>query len=284
MSKKLLMEIKLSETGCNSIPMGLEYRFCHSIETHLKRKKSLLNYTTLKISEYANEYLSNYEDGIRSMKYDLTVEFFEKRQLMVDDALSMFNYCEGLIEHIKVNMANFIKQNVILDVDGEWSFLNKLNTNHSALAYVITKLRFDVDNSFDTETIVHRFFDYDETGVSPFMNFVNSVKPNMKSEVKKIMVDMFNTIKASTDYGNKAEETVKKLLLNEYEGSEIKDFTGDYSFIDMMGIDISIKIDGKWIPVQIKSNPEYCRSLGNVGGCENWCVSSRGKKLIVNKY
>ena len=74
MSKKLLMEIKLSETGCNSIPMGLEYRFCHSIETHLKRKKSLLNYTTLKISEYANEYLSNYNQVyvvLHSLQYPI---------------------------------------------------------------------------------------------------------------------------------------------------------------------------------------------------------------------
>ena len=72
--------------------------------------------------------------------------------------------------------------------------------------------------------------------------------------------------------------------MDEYVDSEIYDFTGNYSFIDMMGIDVAIKKDGKWIPIQIKSNPKYCVGLKNVDGCENWCVSLNGKKLITNKY
>ncbi len=285
MNKESLIESKISETGCNSIPMGLEYRFCHSIETHLRRKRSLLNFTTRKISEYAKEYLSEYKEGIRSMKYEKTLDFFKSRQAMVEVAMDMFNYCEGIIKYIEDHMKRFIEEHVIIDSDGEWSYLNKLNTNYSALAYLITKLRFDKDNMLDTDTIVRNFFNYDEkTGISPFINFIDSIKPSVETESNKIMNQMGETIKATTDYGNKAEEDVKNLLLDEYVDSEIYDFTGNYSFIDMMGIDVAIKKDGKWIPIQIKSNPKYCVGLKNVDGCENWCVSLNGKKLITNKY
>ncbi len=285
MNKKSLIESKISETGCNSIPMGLEYRFCHSIETHLKRSRSLLNFTTRKISEYAKEYLSEYEEGVRAMKYEKTVDFFKSRQSMVNEAMNMFKYCDGIIKYIEHNMSRFIKEHVIIDSDGEWSYLNKLNTNYSALAYLITKLRFDKDNMLDTNTIVRKFFNYDEkTGISPFIDFINTIKPNVETESNKIMKQMSETIKATTDYGNMAEEDVKNLLLDEYVGSEIYDFTGNYSFIDMMGIDVAIKKDGKWIPIQIKSNPKTCVGLKNVDGCENWCVSLSGKKLIINKY
>ena len=285
MNKKSLIESKISETGCNSIPMGLEYRFCHSIETHLKRSRSLLNFTTRKISEYAKEYLSEYEEGVRAMKYEKTVDFFKSRQSMVNEAMNMFKYCDGIIKYIEHNMSRFIKEHVIIDSDGEWSYLNKLNTNYSALAYLITKLRFNKDNMLDTNTIVRKFFNYDEkTGISPFIDFINTIKPNVETESNKIMKQMSETIKATTDYGNMAEEDVKNLLLDEYVGSEIYDFTGNYSFIDMMGIDVAIKKDGKWIPIQIKSNPKTCVDLKNVDGCENWCVSLSGKKLIINKY
>ncbi len=285
MNKKSLIESKISETGCNSIPMGLEYRFCHSIETHLKRSRSLLNFTTRKISEYAKEYLSEYEEGVRAMKYEKTVDFFKSRQSMVNEAMNMFKYCDGIIKYIERNMSHFIKEHVIIDSDGEWSYLNKLNTNYSALAYLITKLRFDKDNMLDTNTIVRKFFNYDEkTGISPFIDFIDTIKPNVETESNKIMKQMSETIKATTDYGNMAEEDVKNLLLDEYVGSEIYDFTGNYSFIDMMGIDVAIKKDGKWIPIQIKSNPKTCVGLKNVDGCENWCVSLSGKKLIINKY
>ena len=117
MNKESLIESKISETGCNSIPMGLEYRFCHSIETHLRRKRSLLNFTTRKISEYAKEHLSEYKEGIRSMKYEKTVDFFKSRQSMVEVAT-------GICANVQEARRDVIKNRKIaekvagLDIEG----------------------------------------------------------------------------------------------------------------------------------------------------------------------
>ena len=71
--------------------------------------------------------------------YDKGIEFFSERRDMVIDALGKFKLsCPKLRSYIIEAMTKFTERFVIWDEKQQYDLLNKLNTNYSAAAYMIT--------------------------------------------------------------------------------------------------------------------------------------------------
>jgi len=144
-------------------------------------------------------------------------------------------------------------QNNLVYVDGEWSFVNKLNTNYSDLAELLTDLLY--------------------MGGEPAKNFIDNIKQNPKEgllSIKKYLpklidkyfddpkklVDYTQNIKITSHFGEVAEHEVKNKLINlgftvDYEG-------GNGDLIDMVyGTDL------------IMTNPDYGTKTIQVKASEN---------------
>jgi hypothetical protein len=144
-------------------------------------------------------------------------------------------------------------QNNLVYVDGEWSFVNKLNTNYFDLADLLTDLLY--------------------MGGEPAKNFIDNIKQNPKEgllSIKKYLpklidkyfddpkklVDYTQNIKITSHFGEVAEHEVKNKLINlgftvDYEG-------GNGDLIDMVyGTDL------------IMTNPNYGTKTIQVKANEN---------------
>jgi len=277
---KVISESTDEKYGCDFLPNGIKKRFCKSIEYDLKNNRRYTNFIQKKINEYSSGYLKNYDGNIRSLEYDRTVDFFKERQAKVIVALEIFKSCNEIINLIKNKMLDFIKEYVIVDNNTNYSQLNKLGTNYSALSYMITEVGFELYHDKTTDVIVNHFFDtYDNDGNTPFMKFMESFENDTPA-----LNNIVKTINQTTNIGKNTENEVKSFLTSEYP--EIKfsgdnyfvDFAGDYSFIDMIGIDFAINLNGNWIPIQVKTNINSCKPLNGVKNCENWCIGKDTNK------
>jgi hypothetical protein len=270
--------------GCDLLVEGNEKRFCKSIECELRGNINYLRTSINALKTYSSDYLSDYKEGISAIKYDKTVDFFKSREFMVEKAKDMFEGCNEIIKLINDSMEKFIEDVVILDDKGDYSLLNKLNTNYSAIAYMITVSKYDEYYNKTTDFIIKDFFmTYDDDGNTPFMRYLENHLTNPDNTFGNIL----NTIKSTTKIGTNTENLAKEYLNKVYSGNTLFDFTGDYSFIDMIGIDFAIKLldgDGVWIPIQVKTNKRDCKSSKKVGSCKNWCMYRDGNKFNIEKY
>jgi hypothetical protein len=266
--------------GCDFLPNGVTKRFCKSIECDLKNNRTYINFIQEKINEYSSGYLKNYSGNIRSLEYNKTVDFFKERRTNVILALEIFKSCNEIRNLITNKMVEFVKKYVIVDENTNYSQLNKLGTNYSALSYMITEAGFKKYHDKSTDVIVKDFFNsLDNNGNTPFMILMESFKndnPTLNNIIK--------TINQTTNIGKNTENEVKLYLKKEYPNAELIDFTGDYSFIDMIGIDFAINLNGNWIPIQIKTNKKSCRSLYGVKNCENWCIGKENRNFKIERY
>lgn len=280
--KKIITESTYKNYGCNLLKEGNAKRFCKSIEGELRGNKKYLDTSINALKNYSSNYLSNYKEGIRSIKFDETLKFFKERDFMVKTALEKFKDCGEIINLIKDSIEKFINDYVIVDDRGEYSFLNKLNTNYSAIAYMITVSNYDIYYDKTTDVIINHFFNSsDKDGNAPFMKYLERylIKPGDTFE------NILNTIKSTTEIGTNTESKAKEYLKKECPKNNLIDFTGDYSFIDMIGIDFAIEIKkDAWIPIQVKTNERDCHPLKGVKSCENWCMYKNGKKFVIVKY
>ena len=135
--KKILNESKKTLVGCDFFEKSTnDYRWCKFAENKLMKNTRKV---TKALEDYKKEYLSTYETGVRAVKYDKGIEFFSERRDMVIDALGKFKLsCPKLRSYIIEAMTKFTERFVIWDEKQQYDLLNKLNTNYSAAAYMIT--------------------------------------------------------------------------------------------------------------------------------------------------
>lgn len=285
--KRTIMENEFkydpNEYGCYKLPMGSEIKdWCDSSAKYIAN-----NVRPIK------KIISNVQDELKKeenahLKHNL--KFFDKNDLFFSQNLENLKKLKELTEYCnsgKKAIAAFeetIPSKVIfvkkIGEIYEYSLLNKLNTNFSALAYLLTQ--YKLKNNLMSQPTLEVFKKYFLGGefYKTLMNYFG----DSEYEVN-LFKEVFNTITNTTKKGRETELKVIEILNKNFGKENVKDFAGDFSFVDMLGVDVLIYMKDlkKWVPVQIKTKIENCE--GNDRFCENICISkTENGQWVVMKY
>jgi hypothetical protein len=277
-STMLLLEQKEGSWGCGLFPEDTEDReWCSYSMERIKHKKVAVQKQIDKISELFK--LPEYSDLSKNIKrYSQNDSFYQENKDNMNKLYTRLN--PDCPEKVKSAFANFKSKlaNQYLFVDKmaykeKYNSINKLNTNHSALAYLLTLYRRDNKMNLYNDTfnvVFDKFFvgggREDRMDENPFVKLIVNYYVK-KDNAVNIMKNVFNTIKSTTKIGETAEREAFIELRKKYK--RVDSFSGDFSWVDLMGVDIMI-YDNGWIPVQIKNNFKDC--FGNHRFCKNICM------------
>lgn len=158
-------------------------------------------------------------------------------------------YKTGKFPEIKFNNGKYSTQSLssisnVLDDNGKWHPVNKLNTNYSDISELLSTL-FEKINLSDSIINSNDLKTYLKT-----LDLYTLIKNNISNdEIKTFVVNnRINTVK-----GEQSENSVKNIL--ESKGMTILYQGGDGDFIDMLfGIDLIMGKDDKIYLIQVKSS------------------------------
>lgn len=142
--------------------------------------------------------------------------------------------------------------------DDEYHFVNKLNTNYSDLAELITQMFIKVDDSKEMYTTA-----FGERGIADVSD--EELKEGLlrvKDRFEGILNDKFtfddiktyvNNSKRNSDFGDSGENIVANFLKD--QDFDVVFQGGDGNFIDMkFGVDLIVYKDGRFYSIQVKPN------------------------------
>lgn len=270
--KKILRESVSSKvsTGCEYFEKDSDdYRWCKFAENKLQKSTRIPKKA---IERYKTDILSQFETGVRAKKYDKSYKFFSDRRSHVIDALDKFKEdCPQFSNYIIEQMAKFVNSHVILNENNEYDLLNKLNTNWSALSFVLTAELPSEYKTLDFNSALNYFFEKTdaESATTPFEDFMEKVVSSVDNESRN---KIYQTIREKSRQGQVIEDEFFNYIKKYTKAIQ---YAGDYSFMDMIGVDMVIlNPENKWVPVQVKKYAGGCESLEyRKQMCENWCVS-----------
>jgi len=291
--KKILKEqFKSYElTGCDYFDKkSYDYRWCKAVA-----EKSLMRNTTIAkraIEKYKKEILSQHNQGLRAQPYDKEHPFFTDRRSQVIDALDKFKKsCPKFYNYIVERMKHYTTQYVILNSENQYDLLNKLNTNWSALSLLLTLALPEEYKDLKKFTFseAQRFFfqTLNEDGISPFEKFMGDWESEQKENVRN---KIYSTIQSKSREGQDIEDNFYEFISKYVNAIQ---FSGDYSFMDMIGADMIIETpEGDWIPVQVKKYSGACLASSSDDSrlryrdymCENWCVSNEDEMWRIRTF
>jgi hypothetical protein len=136
---------------------------------------------------------------------------------------------------------------MVLDEKGEWHHVNKLNTNYSDLAELLTEL-------FIKGGVLEGLNDKNELGIK---NYLTSIKDKLPRLLDKYFhIDEYKNFirntKYQSDQGKHAEDIVVSTLTK--YGVDVIYQGGNGDFIDMLfGCDLIIKAGDNYYTVQVKN-------------------------------
>lgn len=284
--KSILMENNnVDKWGCNLLPdKSEEKEWCESIKFKIKYKFSIIQDEIDRVAEFLK--LEGNEDLIDNIKFFKEDDpFFSEnlKNLVLLESL-LVTTCPKAKESIETFKNDLANKYLFVEKQNNkfvYSQLNKLNTNYSALAFLITNFRTRhklTGKTFDE--VFNLFFrrnppSYDE---SKFFNLlIYYFSGNEKA--KEIFDQVFKSIKGTDSLGKKTEDQAFKYLNEFFDAENIKLFAGDYSWVDFLGVDALIfdnDFGWGWVPVQIKTSIRDCK--GNYRFCKNMCIGRDDKK------
>lgn len=273
--------------GCDYFPPHTtDHRWCKFAENKLMRNTRRVKQA---MEDYIKEYLSTYTSGIRAVKYDKEHKFFSERRAMVVDALDKFKTsCPKLRKYVIDRMIRFTEQYVIWNEEQQYDLLNKLNTNYTATAFMMTsELPEHYKTNVSFEDSLEYFFSHkNENGITPFEEFMDKINNENKKEIRE---RINQTISQKTKEGSIIEDKFYEFISQQIGSENVIMYSGDYSFMDMIGIDMLIKNpEGIWVPVQVKKYVGGCDDTtikyARQHMCENWCVSNEAKHFNIRVY
>ena len=141
-------------------------------------------------------------------------------------------------------------RNTLYDEGGEWSYVNKLNTNYADLAELLTEL-------FIRGNVAGKLSSKNQLGLK---RYLMSIKDQLLAVLDKYFKlddykEFVRNTKVLSDRGEKAEEDVKKVL--EKFGMKTLYSGGHGDFIDMIfGTDLIMEYKGKIYLVQVKNTED----------------------------
>lgn len=268
-----------------------EINFCMALEKEiLSRKKDFypaFDEVALSYIEKEKENLLNIEIEKLTNDSDIVKNGFEEMD-KVGDLLS--GNCPNIKNKINSEKYKFFKKYKIyykIKKDSntyEYSPINRLNTNYSAISVLITKY-FSKKGAFDGVTNINNV-DWRKISLEwlyklfiPSRNFEdirpedektqNPINPSMEelfnSFFKENLVLNSREIKKSVEdvlidtrqRGFDTENDFENILVKDKENNKIQDYircAKDFGFVDMfLGIDFLVKEDNRWYPVQVKT-------------------------------
>jgi hypothetical protein len=273
--------------GCDFFGVStFNYKWCKFAENKLSKSRKKAYEA---IENYIKEYLSSYETGIRAVKYDKNLKFFsDRRNLVIDFLEKTKDTCPKLRKYVVDQMVKFTDRYVIWNEENQYDLLSKLNTNYSAIAYILTtELPDEYKTATSYEDAVTYFFnESNREGVTPFEKFMGKIGQENQKEIRD---RIYQTIQYTTDMGNEIEEKFNKYISEQIGSGNSVLYSGDYSFMDMIGIDMMIKNpQDVWIPIQVKKWVGGCDNQKDKEArkhmCENWCVSNESKYFNIRVY
>jgi len=284
----LILESNYESWGCKLFPDKSEAReWCENAEKKVKLRPYSEDIQN-QINHVANLLKQDSEISLQDK-----VKFYKENDPFFKKDIEDFVLVEKLIspscdksENTFMEEREKIAKNFIfVNKSGEeyiYDDLTKLNSNYSAISYLLTKFR--EKNKLQGEIFEKIFENYFRNPLnenvpkeSEFVNFIFNYF-SKEEEATSTMNDVLKTIRGTTAIGDKTESEVIPLLQKHFGKDNVVVFSRNGSHVDKMGIDALVfdtETDG-WIPTQIKTSITACVK-GNYRFCKNVCI---GK----NKY
>ena len=277
----LMLESDGESWGCNLFPENSEQKdWCKCTMGRIKSKYGLIQSEINKIADFLKSQ-TDLSGTIKFYKED--DPFFSDNINNLNELAKILSSCNKTKDTIDNFKKDIAKKFLFVNKQEDkftYSLLNRLNTNYSALAYILTDFRNRKvlkDSSFDD--IFNSYFGTPKDSMSEsyffnlIVNYLSSKESFAHEKSKEIVDNILKTIKGTDDIGKKTEIEAYKYLVKTFGENNVKDFSGDYSWVDFLGVDMLVYDEKGWVPVQIKTNPNECNS--NTRFCSNICI---GKK------
>jgi len=195
-------------------------------------------------------------------------EWYRKNLDDLDEFYKKLNNPSGRIEwkynKIKTKLEN--KEYYGFIENGNWSILNKFNTNYMLWRKLINKIYHNSNltflekiNDFFRQKPIGEIFPNSKTEFEKLKNEENIDIKTFSLAEKEIIKDInFNSSQAIVDIinkttgeGNQVEHRFKESI----QDKEIIDFSSPGNVVDMeFGVDLMVHTPKGWIPIQVKSN------------------------------
>ena len=284
----------------NSFSEKSERMFCYAATKAIKDDYSLQE----DLNKSLKKFIEIYRDTINNLRMETLTQ---ESQTAIDglNELKWVNtHGKELCPNIKYNILkiynNLINGVYVFYADpttGEYHPINRLDTNYSALAVMITEYYRDLGVIEDLQTKGVRYEKGWEKPVEHLVKFViypSIFHPNNSNidVLKKINVDQKplkyiyekllknldskiskKTYQVLSNVREAGFETERKFIrqLEKY-GITYKNFGKDYGFVDrFLGIDLFIKLNDGWYPTQVKSSEREQTLITNLK-CEGAIV------------
>jgi hypothetical protein len=281
----LILESNSDNWGCNLFETNTEQRdWCKCSMKRIEYKKSIIQDQINKVVDFMKEQ-TDLADRVKF--YSESDPFFSENIKNLNELSNLLSNCENTESTIMDFKKDIAKKFLFVDKKENevvYSLLNKLNTNYSALSYILTNFRErggykdksfdDIFNLYFKPTYKYRGEDQEYYESKFFNLLVNyfSVTSKDHEQAKDIIDKTLKTIKGTSNIGKSTESEAIFYLENMFGKNNIKNFIGDYSWVDFLGVDVLINNSesGGWVPVQIKSNIRDCEN--NRRFCKNICI------------
>lgn len=189
------------------------------------------------LKEVINELLS---------KHKITDDSIDEYQ----DALKILKetgrFDDIFIEDGKYRHEKFKSTSLVYDINGEYHYVNKLNTNRGDLSELLTKIIFEKKLGYVSN--------YTEDDLKEFLIKHRNIIVDYINEKLNIddIKEFTRNSKSNTEYGEKVEKYVESIL-NKRGFTTVIQSKGDGDFIDMIfGIDLIMDYKGRIILCQVK--------------------------------
>jgi hypothetical protein len=153
----------------------------------------------------------------------------------------------------------YTNNNGEIDSNGVWNYVNKLNTNYSDIADILTELliRSYTNGSLTSKNIIDSLLskDSDEESKNILLKHKHKIPQLFTTYLTSPMelLNFTNNIEVNSDYGEKLENNIIKKLKS--DGAELLYQGGNGDFIDMLlSVDFIIKTKKGISTIQSKSN------------------------------
>ena len=221
-----------------------------------KEGLELIKKEGLGIEKIIDEILDPLKSNIRQEEIDKHI--FGINLLKNNGNISEIQH-NNFIKNLPNRKLVYTNNNREIDSNGVWNYVNKLNTNYSDIADILTELliRSYTNGSLTSKNIIDSLLskDSDEESKNILLKHKHKIPQLFTTYLTTPMelLNFTNNIKVNSDYGEKLENNIiKKLKSN---GAELLYQGGNGDFIDMLlSVDFIIKTKKGISTIQSKSN------------------------------
>ena len=219
-----------------------------------KEGLELIKKEGLGIEKIIDEILDPLKSNIRQEEIDKHI--FGINLLKNNGNISEIQY-NNFIKNLPNKKLVYTNNNREIDSNGVWDYVNKLNTNYSDIADILTELLIRSYPEGDFVDFVGTLLskDSDEESKNILLKHKHKIPQLFTTYLTSPMelLNFTNNIEVNSDYGEKLENNIiKKLKSN---GAELLYQGGNGDFIDMLlSVDFIIKTKKGISTIQSKSN------------------------------